>query len=739
MKKLILFLSLLIFTQISLGQESIQENQKPKIGLVLSGGGAKGLAHIGVLKVIDSLGIKIDYVGGTSMGAIIGGLYASGYTGKQLDSIFQNVDTDALIQDYVPRNSKSFYEKRNDEIYAFTLLFNKFKIGLPTALSKGIYNYNLLSRLTKHVGHENDFNRLPIPFFCIATNVETGKEVILDSGILPQAMVASGALPSLYSPIEIGEDLLVDGGVVNNYPVEEIRRRGADFVIGVDVQDGLKSRDEFKGAMGVLAQITNFSMIEKMEKKKTLTDIYIKPDIHGYSVLSFDQGQEIIPKGEKETLKFLTELKELKTEGFKNEPIHVQIEDTIHIKEISIKNLNNYTRAYVIGKLKFKADTKVSFKDLEKGINNLNATQNFSAIVYSFREIREGESELILDLKESKNNSFLRFGLHYDDLFKSSVLVNYTKKKLLTKNDVLSIDGIVGDNFRYHLNYYIDNGFYWSFGMNSKLQKFNRNVPNDFNNGLTLSNLGIRSINIDYSDWSNQAYFQTIFAQKFSVGAGIEWKHLKITSETISNITPLFEDSNYLSLFGYMKFDSFDKKYFPRKGWYFNGEIKSFVYSSDYNNNYENFIYAKADMGVAQTFFNKVTLKIQSEGGFHVGENTINFFDFALGGYGFSAVNNLRPFYGYDFISLVGDSYVKGDITVDYEFYKKHHLNVAANFSNIGTRIFEDVEGWLSKPTYSGYQVGYGVESLIGPLEIKHSWSPETHDHYTWFAIGFWF
>ena len=146
-----------------------------------------------------------------------------------------------------------------------------------------------------------------------------------------------------------------------------------------------------------------------MEKKKTLTDIYIKPDIHGYSVLSFDQRQEIIPKGEKETLKFLTELKKLKTEGFKNEPIHVQVEDTIYIKEISIKNLNNYTRAYVIGKLKFKADTKISFKDLEKGINNLNATQNFSAIVYSFREIREGESELILDLKESKNNSFFAF------------------------------------------------------------------------------------------------------------------------------------------------------------------------------------------------------------------------------------------------------------------------------------------------------------------------------------------
>lgn len=739
MRQLLLCISLLIFTQISLGQEIVQENPKPKIGLVLSGGGAKGLAHIGVLKVIDSLGIEIDYIGGTSMGAIIGGLYASGYTGNQLDSIFQNVDTEALIQDYVPRGAKNFYEKRNDEIYALTLPFDRFKLGLPTALSRGMYNFNLLSRLTKHVAHVKDFDELPIPFLCIATNVETGKEVVLDKGVLPQSMIASGAIPSLYNPIEIDGNLLVDGGVVNNYPIEEIRNKGADIIIGVDVQDGLKKRENLKGATGVLVQITNFSMIEKMEKKREQTDIYIKPDIKNYTVLSFDQGKEIIPKGVESSKQLMPQLLELKDVNYKKESLSVHEKDSIYVKEISINSLKNYSRAYVIGKLKFKSNSKISFKDLEKGINNLNATQNFSSISYSFEELREGEDVLHLKLKEKKETSFLRFGIHYDELFKSSVLINYTKKRLLTKNDVASIDAIVGDNFRYNFNYYIDNGFYWSFGINSKLQKFNRNVPNDFNNGITLSDLGIRSINIDYSDWSNQAYFQTIFAQKFSIGAGVELKHLKITSETISNITPVFEDSSYLSVFGYMKFDSFDKKYFPKKGFYFNGEFKTFVHSSDYNNDYENFTFAKADMGIAQTFFNKVTVKIQSEGGFHVGENTQEIFDFALGGYGLSPVNNIRPFYGYDFISLVGDSYVKGIVTIDYELFKKHHINFAGNFSNIGDNIFDSIDGWLSKPNYTGYQVGYGIESIIGPLEIKHSWSPETRDHYTWFAVGFWF
>ncbi len=739
MKKAFLFISLLILTQISLGQEIIQDNQKPKIGLVLSGGGAKGLAHIGVLKVIDSLGIKVDYIGGTSMGAIIGGLYASGYSGKQLDSIFQNIDTDALVQDYVPRGSKNFYEKRNDEIYAFTLPFDKFKLGLPTALSKGMYNFNLLSRLTKHVAHINYFDELPIPFFCIATDVEKGTEVVLNRGILPQAMIASGAIPSLYNPIEINGKLLVDGGVVNNYPVEEIKRLGADIIIGVDVQDGLKDREELKGATSVLVQITNFSMIEKMEKKRALTTIYIKPEIQGYNVLSFDQGKEIIPKGEQATKKVISDLIALSEPNYKKEPLIVKQKDSIYVKEIAINSMKNYTRSYVIGKLKFKADSKISFKDLEKGINNLNATQNFSSISYSFEEIREGEDVLYIKLTEKENTAFLRFGLHYDELFKSSVLINYTKKRILAKNDVFSFDGIVGDNIRYNLNYYIDNGFYWSFGVNSKLQRFNKNVPNDFNNGITLSNLGIKSINVDYLDWTNQAYLQTIFAQKFSIGAGVELKHLRITSETISNITPVFEDSDYLSLFGYAKFDSFDNKYFPKKGWNFNGEIKSFVYSSDYNKDYENFLFAKADMGIALNVLEKLTVKLQCEGGFHVGENTVGFFDFALGGYGFTQVNNLRPFYGYDFIGLVGDSYVKGDVTLDYEIFKKHHINASGNFANVGDKIFTNTEDWFSKPTYTGYQVGYGIESLIGPLEIKHSWSPETHDHFTWFAIGFWF
>ncbi len=737
MKKLILLISLLMISQISFAQDSITTNKKPKIGLVLSGGGAKGLAHIGVLKVIDSLGIKVDYIGGTSMGAIIGGLYASGYSGKDLEYLFNHVDIEALLQDYTPRNSKSFYEKRNDEIYAVTLPFYKFKVGLPSGYSKGLYNFNLLSKLTLHVADVNDFSKLKTPFFCIATDAETGEEVILDKGNLAKALVTSGALPTLYNPIEIDGKLLIDGGVVNNYPVEELRKRGADFIIGVDVQDGLKSRDQLNDVTSLLGQINSYSMAEKMTKKIKQTDIYIKPDIKGYNVISFDKVSELIPKGEVAAKQLLCSsplLEKNQTTLLKDEII---VSNAIYISNVEINKLENFTRAYVMGKLKIKQNTIVSFEDLEKGVNNLNATQNFSSVFYSFKNVEDG-TKLILELKEKKVNRFLKFGLHYDDLFKSGALLNVTQKKIIVKNDVLSLDLILGDNFRYNLNYYIDNGFYWSFGINSRYSTFNKNIPSDFNNGVTLTTLGISSLNVDYSDLSNQIYLQTIFAQKFSIGGGLELKHLKIKSETLLSTNPVFDKSDYLSFFGYLKFDTFNQKYFPKKGAYFNGDFKTFVYSSDYNDDFENFSIVKGDVAVVQTFFKKIAVKLQSEAGFAIGEKSTSSFDFALGGYGFTSLNNLRPFLGYDFVSLLGDSYIKGSVVADYEFFKKHHLEFSANYANIGTNIFED-DTWVSKPMYSGYGIGYGFETIIGPIEIKHSWSPETGKHFTWFTVGFYF
>ena len=710
---------------------SQEETPRPKVGVVLSGGGAKGFAHIGVLKVLEDAGVKIDYIGGTSMGAVVGGLYASGYSARQIDSIFHDTNFDELLSDYIPRESKSFYEKHNDELYALTLPFDKLTIGIPIALSRGLYNYNLLNKLLHNVRHVRKFDQLPIPFVCVATNIETGEEVMLREGYLPEAILASSAFPSLFSPVEIEGKLLIDGGVTNNYPVEEIRRMGADIIIGVDVQDDLQTREKLSEATRILVQISNLEMIQSMKRKQLLTDIYIKPDIKNYSVISFDKGREIIAKGEEAARESWEKFKKLTNRNYQliEKPLQ---QDSLQVDRISINALKNYTRAFVIGKLGFKQGTKISYADLKNGINKLTSTGNFSAILYQINPFNDGE-ELELRLTESKNKTFLRFGLHYDGLYKSAALVNLTQKKILFRNDVFSVDVGLGDNFRYNLDYYIDNGFYFSFGLKSRFNQFNRNVSTDFNNGAFFDQEGINAINVDYSDFSHQAYLQTVFAQKFLIGGGIELKHLEIKSKTLENQKQVFEDSNYFSVFGYLKYDSLDNKYFPKKGWFFNGELNSYLYSSDYANNFERFTIIKGEAGITRTFHKIFNVRLQSEAGINIGDNGSHYLDFVLGGYGYQTINNFRHFYGYDFVGVAADSYIRALATVDVEFYKKNHINFSANYANLETG------NWLQAPMMSGYAVGYGLETVIGPIEVKYSWSPELPKGFLWFSAGFWF
>jgi NTE family protein len=714
-----------------------QEQKKPKIGLVLSGGGAKGFAHIGVLKVLEEAGVKIDYIGGTSMGAVIGGLYASGYNASQIDSIFQATNFNELLNDFIPRSSKNFYEKRNDELYALVLPFNKFKIGIPEALSKGMYNYNLLSRITRNVRHIKDFNKLPIPFLCIGTNIETGEQVLLNKGNLAQAMIASSAFPSLFSPVEIDGKLLVDGGVINNYPIEEVLKLGADIIIGVDVQDDLLDRKQLKDATRILVQITNLQSIERMKRNVDKTDVYIKPDIKDYGVVSFDKGKEIIRKGEEATFSVYEKIKGLVDESNPyTKPNLKLVTDSLQIVNINSNELDNYTKEYVIGKLRFKPGVKTCYDDLLKGINNINATQNFSAISYSLDKNKNGD-DLNLTLKENPSKTYLKFGLHYDNLFKSAVLINLTHKKTLFKNDRTSLDIVLGDNIRYNLDYYIENGFNLSFGFKSQFNQFNRNIAKEISS-IDLEALGVNAINVDFHDLTNQAYFQSLFVQKFLIGGGIELKYLKIKSETLANTDPVIDNSNYLSLFGYMRFDSYDNKYFPKKGWFFSGDIQSYLVSSNYTGDFQPFSIAKADFGVAATLFKNATVKFHTDAGFSFGNESVSFFNFILGGYGYNPINNFKYFYGYDYLSIAANSYIKSTGIIDYEFYKNNHFNFSANFANVGDRIFETVD-WVSIPKYSGYAVGYGLETVIGPIEIKHSWSPENAKGYTWFSIGFMF
>lgn len=738
--------TLIILICLASGLLFSQETEKKdlKVGVVLSGGGAKGLAHVGVLKAIEEAGIRVDYIGGTSMGAIVGGLYASGYSANQLDSIFNVVDFNTLIQDNIPRSAKTFYEKDESEKYAVTLPFDNFQIGFPSGLSKGQNVYNLISKLTAHVGTIHDFDKLPIPFFCIATNVETGKMVVLDKGYLPRAITASGALPSLFSPVVIDDMMLVDGGVVNNYPIDEVRAKGMDIIIGVDVQDGLKDRTGLKSAFDVLLQINNYRTVGDMIKKKGKTDIYIHPNIEDFNVVSFSEGRQIIDSGTKAASEYLDKFDSISKlqKHVPKENIEFEKRDSFYIHDVGITGNQKYSRAYVLGKLKLQTPALVSHQDFNDGVNNLSATGNFQDIDYRFIKLGDNEYSIQFTLRENSSSMLLRIGAHYDDLFKSTALINLTKKRLLTNNDIASFDLMLGDNLRYNFNYYIDKGFYWSIGLNSSYNYFDKDVAIDFVFPELISEgeNQVNSINLQYGDFTNQLYVETLFRRSFLLGGGVEHKFLNYLSETIGideNNKPrtVFESTNYYSTYGFLRYDTYDNSFFPKDGVSFNGDFHLYLFASGRNDDFTQFSVAKAKIGYAKSFFTNFSAVLTSEGGFKIGGgDETQSFDFTLGGYGFKEINNIIPLYGYEALSLRGNTYLKSSLTLDYEIISKNHINIAVNVAKVGDDLFTN-GNWIDGVDYSGYAIGYGLETFFGPIEVKYSFSPERNTN-EWYVSG---
>jgi NTE family protein len=539
---------------------------------------------------------------------------------------------------------------------------------------------------------------------------------------------------------------LIDGGVVNNYPVDELRAKGMDLIIGVDVQDALAERSKLTSAPNILLQISNFRTINAMKDKAKKTDIYIKPDIKNYNVVSFQYGEQIIENGRLAAIEKQEELKKIVSKQDKKETNQIKIvaADSLRIKKIDIKGNEKYTRSYVLGKLKLKPNETVSYDQFSKGINNIVATQNFDSFLYDFEPNADGYN-LIVNLKESTNKTFLKFGVHYDDLYKSAALINLTLKQMLFKNDLTSFDMILGDNVRYNFEYFIDKGFYWSIGLKSRFNTFHKNI----NASLLLSEVeiattGLNKLDVELKDFTNQFYLQTLFRKDFSLVFGAEHKKLQIISETIiNNPNPnadetTFENSDFFSLFGNLKFDTFNNKYFPDKGFLFDGNFQLYLSSSDFNSNFSQFSFAKANIGYAVSFSDKFSILLGSEGGFKIGDDSNKSLNFALGGYGQNLINNFISFYGYDFISLIGDSFVKGIVNLDCEIISKHHISLTANYANVGDDLFTNAE-WFTSPDYSGYAIGYGLETFVGPVEVKYTWSPEISQSSWFFNVGFWF
>ncbi|WP_442264985.1 patatin-like phospholipase family protein [Tenacibaculum sp. ZS6-P6] len=732
MKKLILILilPLLIYAQ-----------EQPKVGLVLSGGGAKGFAHVGVLKELEKLDVQIDYIGGTSMGAIVGGMYASGYSPDQIEHIITDIDFLSVIQDNISREDKSYFEKAFLEKTAVSLPIKNGSIGLPLGLSKGQNVLNFLTELLAPVDNVDDFTKLPIPFFCIATDTESGEEVMIEKGSLPLALRASASFPSLLNPVEVENRLLMDGGVANNFPVDKMQEKGLDIIIGVNVQGTLLKREELTSVASLLSQIVNFQMYKKSDQQVKRLDIHLHPNIEDYNVVSFDKKSEIIRAGVKSVKPYLKVFKEIaEKQKIKREKKEIVYKDKqFLIDRIILKGNKYYTQDYILGKLRLKEGDSASYRDISKKVNTLTASKNFQRIDYTLKNSFKGK-KLEVVVKENDIKSFLSLGVHYDLLYKTGVLLNYNQKKILSSNDEISLDLVIGDDVRYDFQYFIDNGFLLSYGVSSRFNSFETDVLFNENN--------LNKINVNYRDFTNRIFAQTVLNKRTAFGLGLEFKNLKVSSDTFltNEEETIFDSSNYLSSFAFLNIDTYNKSMFPTKGFLVNANFKWFMWSNrnssltDFANGSVGFNqYSQVDalFSYATTFWEKFTFLNSYQFGATLGEEDSEIFDYRIGGYNQNYINNFIPFYGYGISSLSNQSFLKSEFHLRYQPFKKNYISLIANYGRVAKNVFR--RGELLKDTKSGYGIGYGLETIIGPIELKYTWSPDHDDKFLVFNLGFWF
>lgn len=422
---------------------------RPKIGLVLGGGGARGSAHVGVLKVLEEMRIPVDFVAGNSMGAIVGGLYASGMTPAQIEHELKTIDWVDVFDDAPPRPERSFRRKRDDDLYLVKpkMGFSDGEVKLPLALIQGQKFDLQLSRLTLPVADVRDFDRLPIPFRAVAADIETGHEVVLKSGDLARAVRASMAVPGAFDPVEIDGRLLVDGLVANNVPVNVARDMGADIVIVVDVGSGLFTREEIRGFVDVVAQLSNILSERNVERQlATLKphDILIKPQLGKLGAGDFDKAAMGIARGEKAARERLADLARLSVSPDAYRQYMAGRGSRAAAPVVQFVRLENQSRiadAAILAHFSLKPGDALDSARLERDIGIIYGLDVFESVRYEVVN-EDGKTGVVLHAREKAwGPNYLQFGIRLADTFQGDS--SYTLGVLYTMTAINELNGEV--------------------------------------------------------------------------------------------------------------------------------------------------------------------------------------------------------------------------------------------------------------------------------------------------------
>ena len=416
-----LLFALLLFLPLS----TLAAGHPPKIGLVLSGGAARGLAHIGVLKALDEQGIHIDAIAGTSMGAVVGGLYAAGYTPKELERIALGLDWQQALSDSPPRVDVPFRRKQDDRDFLVKqkLSFrDDGSLGLPLGAIQGQNLTMLLESLLVHTSGTRDFDKLAIPFRAVATDIATGEKVVFDRGHLPQAIRASMSIPAVFAPVEVDGKLLVDGGMVDNIPVDVARRMGVDVVIVVDIGNPLLERKQLTTVVDMLNQSVTL-MTRKNSEAQLATlkpdDVLIQPPLSGYSSTDFGRVPQLIDAGYRATSILATRLAALRKprdqEAVALAEARTPDERTPVIGSIRVENDSKVGDEVIRHYIRQPLGQPLDLERLQSDMSTLYGLDYFDQVQYRVVREKDGNALVIHALGKRSGTDYLRLGLNLSD------------------------------------------------------------------------------------------------------------------------------------------------------------------------------------------------------------------------------------------------------------------------------------------------------------------------------------
>ncbi len=522
---------------------------RPKIGLALSGGGARGAAHVGVLRVLEELHVPVDYIAGTSMGAIVGGLYASGMSPDEIEKALVEMDWDSVLKDNQQRPDRSFRRKLDDRLYLSKLKagVKDGKLGIPTAMIQGQQFNLVLNRLTVDVAEVNDFDRLPIPFRAVATDIVTGKEVVLGSGNLATAIRASISVPGVFAGVKRDDKLLVDGGISNNLPVSVVRRMGADIVIAIDISTPLLTEQELTSALKMAEQLTGLLTRRNTERQiasLTSRDVLIVPPL-GNLITSagFDKARLAIEIGEKAARQQQNRLRRLsipkekynrsmvkqhvaestqkaadgrwsKTEGFEsNTEVRTEVVDRV-IDFIRFDNDSKLSNELLANLLDVREGEQLDLDRLEEGIGRIYGQGIFESVTYELVNDNGEDGVIIKARKRSWGTNFLQFGLNLsvdtsagDSRFNLGAA--YTMMPLNDRNGEWRTGFQFGEDPGIFTEIYQPLGYDGKYFVNGRLAYWRTNY-HLFEDDVALSRYKVTTASIDLAAGMNLGYWGDI-------------------------------------------------------------------------------------------------------------------------------------------------------------------------------------------------------------------------------------